>query len=161
MRSNWALWRSRQTEDNICRNGAFPDNAEPGQHSITIEIPTETPEVGLNRLLTVVLLRVFSVYILVLAVCYWAALVGFGPILPVFVDIPPRFDLMPIWWKIAVPILSVLYPIAGISLWMTARWAPVVWALVILVEIVLSFGFPVLFGSRLLLIGLHLWGFAT
>ncbi|EAU42742.1 hypothetical protein FP2506_07871 [Fulvimarina pelagi HTCC2506] len=127
---------------------------------MTIEIPTETPEVGLNRLLTVTLLRIFSVYVLFLALCYWAALVGFDPIASVFVNIPPRFDLMPIWWKIAVPILAVLYPIAGISLWMTARWAPVVWALVIFVELVMSFGFPVLFGSRLLLLALHIWGFA-
>ncbi|MDY8109598.1 DUF6163 family protein [Fulvimarina sp. 2208YS6-2-32] len=125
---------------------------------MTIELPSESHEFGVNRLLTVILLRVFSLYLLALGVAYWASLVGFAPLLPIFVEVPARFDLMPAWWKIAVPILAVLYPIAGIALWMTARWSPVVWGLVILVEAMLHLGFPILFGSRLLVLALHVWG---
>ncbi|WP_116682023.1 DUF6163 family protein [Fulvimarina endophytica] len=127
---------------------------------MTLELPTETPEAGFHRLVTAVLLRSFAVFLLAIGVAYWAALVGFAPILPLFVEVPARFDLMPSWWRIAVPILAVLYPVAGIGLWMMARWAAVVWGLLVLVEMVMHLGFPILFGSRFLLLAVHLTGLA-
>ncbi|KKN29478.1 hypothetical protein LCGC14_0843750 [marine sediment metagenome] len=88
----------------------------------------------------------------VAGVGYWIRLVGIeaGPL--------ARFDLMPIWWKMAAPTLAVLYPVAGIGLWMAVGWGSVVWVLIAIVEAVMYLGFPELFGSELLRLGFHVSG---
>ena len=95
----------------------------------------------LNRLLTIWLLRLCGFALFAIGIAYWVRLVGIydGPLW--------RFDLMPIWWRIAAPILAVLAPIAGVGLWMTVSWGAVIWVIVALVETVMHFGFPDLFGT--------------
>ena len=105
-----------------------------------------------NRALAVWLYRLAAIVMFVAGVGYWIRLVGIdeGPL--------NRFDLMPLWWKIAAPALAVLYPVAGIGLWLTVGWGAVVWVLIALIEAVMHLGFPELFGPNLLWLGFHLWG---
>ena len=119
---------------------------------MTLPVPPEEKAERLNRLLTVWLLRIAAVCLFGLGVEIWIRLVGIedGPL--------NRFDLMPIWWKIAAPALAVLYPVAGVGLWMTVSWGAVTWAIVAAVEIIMHLVFPELFGGMTLLIVLHLFG---
>ena len=119
---------------------------------MTLPVPPEEKAERLNRLLTVWLLRIAAVCLFGLGVDIWIRLVGIedGPL--------NRFDLMPIWWKIAAPALAVLYPVAGVGLWMTVSWGAVTWAIVAAVEIIMHLVFPELFGGMTLLIVLHLFG---
>ena len=52
----------------------------------------------------------------------------------------------------------MLYPIAGIGLWMTAGWGAVVWVLIALAEGVMHLGFPELFGQEIYWLAFHAWG---
>ena len=126
---------------------------------MTIEPPREDAETGFNRRLTVILLRVCSLVLFALGLSYWALIVGLGSPLPSLVAPLPRFDLMTTAWKVAAPTLAVLYPVGGVGLWMTARWGPVVWGLILLVECIMQFAFAPLFGDRMTIIVLHGWGF--
>lgn len=106
----------------------------------------------LNRSLTVWLFRLAALVMFGLGVGYWVRLVGIhdGPLW--------RFDLMPIGWKIAAPALAVLYPVAGVGLWMTVSWGAVIWMIVALVEAVMHLGFPDLFGGVTIWLMFHLFG---
>jgi hypothetical protein len=119
---------------------------------MTIPVMPEERADRLNRLLTVWLLRIAGACLFGLGVDVWIRLVGIhaGPL--------NRFDLMPIWWKIAAPALAVLYPVAGVGLWMTVSWGAVTWAILAAVEIVMHLVFPELFGGVTLLVVLHLSG---
>ena len=119
---------------------------------MTIAVPPEEKADRLNRLLTVTLLRVAGVCLFMLGVETWIRLVGIydGPL--------NRFDLMPLWWKIAAPALAVLYPVAGVGLWMAVSWGAVTWAIVAAVEIIMHVVFPELFGGVTLLVILHISG---
>ena len=109
-------------------------------------------EILLNRTLTIWLHRAFALAMFVVGVGYWMRLVGFEP--------GSRFDLMPVWWRMAAPTLAVLYPVAGIGLWLIAGWGAVIWVLIALVEGVMHLGFPQLFGPQVLWLGFHVWGLA-
>jgi len=119
---------------------------------VTIELAPQHKARSLNRNLTTWLCRLSAVVMFVAGVGYWIRLVGIeaGPL--------ARFDLMPIWWKMAAPTLAVLYPVAGIGLWMAVGWGSVVWVLIAIVEAVMYLGFPELFGSELLRLGFHAAG---
>ncbi|MCQ8781421.1 DUF6163 family protein [Mangrovibrevibacter kandeliae] len=83
---------------------------------------------------------------------FWIRIVGFydGPLW--------RFDLMPPWWKAAAATLAVLYPVAGVGLWMAVSWGVVLWVLVAGVEAVMHLGFPTLFGGGRLAVALNAAG---
>lgn len=119
---------------------------------MTLAVPTEDRAARLNRLLTVWLLRLAAIALFGLGLFYWIRLVGFYP-----GDLW-RFDTMPVWWKVAVPALAVLYPVAGVGLWMTVSWGAVTWAIVALVEMIMHLVFRDLFGERTTLVFLHLFG---
>ncbi|ORE97458.1 DUF6163 family protein [Aurantimonas sp. 22II-16-19i] len=119
---------------------------------MTIELAGETPATSLNRRLTVWLCRLAGLLLFGVGVFYWARLIGIDPVHL------GRFDLMPIWWRIAAPALAVLYPVAGIGLWMTAGWGGVIWVLIAIIEAVMHLGFPALFGENLLGLAAHAWG---
>ena len=106
----------------------------------------------LNRSLTAWLLRIVGLVLFCLGIDYWIRLVGFhdGPLW--------RFDLMPIWWKVAAPALAVLYPVAGVGLWMTVSWGAVIWIIVAMIETVMHGVFPSLFGGVTFLLFFHLFG---
>ncbi|KQT88432.1 DUF6163 family protein [Aurantimonas sp. Leaf443] len=109
-------------------------------------------EERLNRRLTIWLLRLFSVALFWIGIGCWIRLVGIfdGPL--------SRFDLMPVWWKIATPALAVLYPVAAMGLWLPATWGVVIWVLIATTEVMMHVGFPHLFGPGLVLPALHLFG---
>ena len=120
---------------------------------MTIELtPQESQSETLNQTLTIWLYRVSALVLFAVGIGYWIRLVGVsdGPF--------DRFDLMPLWWKMAAPALAVLYPVAGIGLWLPASWGAVIWILIALVEAVMHLGFPQLFGSDLVWLGFHVWG---
>ena len=119
---------------------------------MTIAVPPEEKADRLNRLLTVSLLRIAGVFLFVLGIETWIRLVGIhdGPL--------NRFDLMPLWWKIAAPALAVLYPVAGVGLWMTVSWGAVTWTIIVIVETIMHLGFPDLFDGMTLLVFLHFFG---
>ncbi len=94
--------------------------------------------------------RVIAIFCLIAGVRYWALLIG------VLEQGTWRFDLLPVHWKIAAASLAVLWPVAGIGLWMLVSWGPVVWLVAALIEIVMHAGFPELYGSRWLLVAAHL-----
>ncbi len=119
---------------------------------MTIELAGETNAKSLNRRLTTWLCRVAGLVIFAVGILYWARLIGIDP------EHLGRFDLMPIWWRIAAPALAVLYPVAGIGLWMTAGWGAVIWVLIAIVEAVMHLGFPALFGENFLGLVAHAWG---
>ncbi|MBO0903640.1 DUF6163 family protein [Jiella sonneratiae] len=119
---------------------------------MTIELSGESRAESLNRRLTVWLCRLAGLCLFCVGVFYWVRLIGVEPARL------GRFDLMPLWWRIAAPALAVLYPVAGIGLWMTAGWGAVIWALIAIVEGVMHLGFPALFGENLLGLAAHAWG---
>nr|WP_062011048.1 DUF6163 family protein [Aureimonas sp. AU4] len=98
--------------------------------------------------------RVASLALFTMGILYWTRLVG------VFDGDLWRFDTMPVWWKIAAPVLAVLYPVAGVGLWMVASWGVVIWTLVFLIESIMHLGFSHLFGPEALVVGLHAFGLA-
>lgn len=117
---------------------------------MTIEIFTRDKDETLSRSLTVWLCRVVGLALFGMGLVYWTRLVGIydGPLW--------RFDLMPVWWRIAAPTLAVLYPVAGIGLWMIASWGTVIWILIVVVETVMHLGFPQFFGQEPIIVGLHI-----
>lgn len=108
---------------------------------MTIEISNRDEEAGGYRTLSVWLCRLVAMALFVLGLSYWTRLVG------VFDGALWRFDLMPVSWRLVAPSLAVLYPVAGIGLWMPATWGVVVWLLVIGVEAGMLLA-PAIFGGH-------------
>lgn len=93
--------------------------------------------------------RVVAALGMAFGLVYWARLIG--------VDAAAgwRFDLMPVHWQVACVVLAVLYPFAASGLWMISSWGAVIWFLCAATEVLMHAGFPELFGSRPMLIVLH------
>lgn len=94
--------------------------------------------------------RVIAIYCLLFGVLYWVRLIGY------YDGLTWRFDLMPVYWQVASVSLAVLFPFAGIGLWMTASWGPVIWFSCAATETVMYLGFPELFGQRQAIVISHL-----
>lgn len=94
-------------------------------------------------------LRAVAIYCLLAGVLYWIRLIGFYP------GDDWRFDTMPLYWRIAAPSLAVLFPFAGIGLWMTASWGAVVWFLCASSEFVMYYKYSNLFGWNPAVIAVH------
>lgn len=107
----------------------------------------------LNRLLTVVLCRLAGFLLFCLGTMYWIRIVG------VHEGMLWRFDLMPTAWKVAAASLAVLYPVAGVGLWMTVSWGAVIWALIVFGEGLMHFGLPEIFGEADIFLLLNVIGF--
>jgi len=86
--------------------------------------------------------RIIAGYCLLFGSLYWVRLIGYydGPLW--------RFDLMPVHWQVAATMLAVIYPFAGIGLWMLTSWGPVIWVTCAAVETVMYAGFPEIFGAK-------------
>lgn len=93
--------------------------------------------------------RVIAIFCLIAGVRYWALLIGISELGAW------RFDLLPVHWKIAAASLAVLWPVAGIGLWMIVSWGPVIWLVAAATEVVMHAGFSELYGSRWLLVSSH------
>lgn len=92
--------------------------------------------------------RVIALYCLLFGISYWMRLIGYYD--------GWQFDLMPHYWQIASASLAVLYPIAGIGLWMTASWGPVMWCVCAAAEAIMFLGFSEYFGSSPAVLITHL-----
>lgn len=92
--------------------------------------------------------RVIALYCLLFGISYWMRLIGYYD--------GWRFDLMPYYWQMASASLAVLYPIAGIGLWMIASWGPVMWCVCAAAEAIMYLGFSDYFGSSMAVLAAHL-----
>ena len=119
---------------------------------MTLTLPPEEKAERLNRLLTIWLLRTAALALFAMGLFYWVRLVG------IYEGALWRFDTMPLWWKISAPALAVLYPVAGVGLWMTVSWGAVTWTIIVIVETIMHLGFPDLFDGMTLLVFLHFFG---
>ncbi len=99
-------------------------------------------------------LRAISLFFIVFAIRYWLQIVGFydGEL--------NRFDTMPEHWRIAVGVLSVLYPVAALGLWGLFSWGVVLWIAALIMEVGMYAGFSHLFGEAQMLVMFHLSAFA-
>ncbi len=93
--------------------------------------------------------RIIAIFCLIAGLRYWSLLIGVAE------QGAWRFDLLPVHWKIAAASLAVLWPVAGIGLWMIVSWGPVVWLVAALTEIVMHGLFPELYGEDWMMIGGH------
>ena len=93
--------------------------------------------------------RIVSISCIIFGLLYWVRLIG------VYDGNLWRFDLMPLHWQVAAVMLSVLFPIAAIGLWMTVSWGPVIWLIAATVEVAMHQGLPEYFGVRPALVALH------
>ncbi|WP_157014640.1 DUF6163 family protein [Mesorhizobium xinjiangense] len=111
----------------------------------------ETPRLGptLVDSAFVWFLRIVAAFCLVFGILYWVRLVGF------YDGLQWRFDTMPVHWQVAAVSLAVLFPFAGIGLWMMASWGPVIWFLCAAIEAAMYAGFPELFGHKSALVVAH------
>lgn len=94
--------------------------------------------------------RIVAVFCLIAGLRYWSLLIGIAE------EGAWRFDLLPVHWKIAAASLAVLWPVAGIGLWMVVSWGPVVWLVAAAIETVMHGAFPELYGSNWMLLSAHL-----
>lgn len=94
--------------------------------------------------------RAVALFGLLCGLFYWARLIGIN-------DGPEwRFDLMSVHWQVASVTLAVLFPFAASGLWMVTSWGAVIWFLGAAIEIGIYAGFPELFGSRPVLVAVHI-----
>ena len=94
--------------------------------------------------------RLLSAIFMVFAVNYWLLVIGY------YGEGNLRFDTMEIHWRIASSGLSVLLPIVALGLWGGFAWAPAVWLIAIIAEMVMYGVYPDLFGERTILIWFHI-----
>jgi hypothetical protein len=94
--------------------------------------------------------RIVAAYCLLFGVFYWIRLIGYFPG-PLW-----RFDTMPVEWQVVSVTLAALYPVAGIGLWMTASWGPVIWFICAAIEIVMYGVMGGVFGSRWMLVASYI-----
>lgn len=109
----------------------------------------DTPHLTTTELAFEIFQRVIAIFCLIAGLRYWALLIGISELGAW------RFDLLPVHWKIAAASLAVLWPVAGIGLWMIVSWGPVIWLVAAATEIIMHAGFPELYGGRWLLVVAH------
>ena len=107
------------------------------------------PRPSLTETLFVLFLRLVAVASLWFALQYWAMLTGFS------IGGRGRFDLLPPAWKAASTALAVLFPVAGVGLWLLVSWGPVIWLIAAATEIAMHEAYPSIFGIDRLLVFAH------
>ncbi|KAA3519467.1 hypothetical protein GOZ96_01040 [Agrobacterium vitis] len=115
-----------------------------------IDDVVHTPKPSLVDLLFVLFLRVVALACLWLGLQFWGLLVGFAG------DGLGRFDLMNVPWRIASCGLAVMLPVAGVGLWMTVSWGPVIWVIAASGQILMHAVWPGIFGRDPLIVAFHL-----
>ncbi len=108
------------------------------------------PRPTLTDTLFMLFLRLMAVVCLWFALRYWAMLTGFS------FGGGGRFDLLPPAWKAAATALAVMFPVAGVGLWLLAPWGAVVWVLAAATEIAMHEFYPSIFGINRLLVLTHI-----
>ena len=118
-----------------------------------IELNKKQEGFSLFDFLETVFYRLVALFLLVFAVQYWIRIVGIteGP--------QARIDTMAEHWQVAAVTLSVILPVAALGLWGRFAWGPVVWILVIAIELTMYIGFPELFGVNNMVVIFHVISF--
>lgn len=115
-----------------------------------IDESVHPPKFSITDLLFVVFLRIVAFIGLWFGLEFWAMLVGYSH------NGLARFDLLTVSWRIATCSLAVIFPVAGIGLWMTVSWGPVIWAIGAITQILMYGVWPKIFGENPLLISFHI-----
>ncbi|QKV18346.1 DUF6163 family protein [Oricola thermophila] len=74
-------------------------------------------------------LRAMAAVAMIAGLSYWAQLIGLDN------DSLPRFDRLPVHWKVPCVTLAVLLPVASMGLWTLTSWGIVLWTFACLIEI--------------------------
>ncbi|TPW28057.1 hypothetical protein FJU08_18620 [Martelella alba] len=93
--------------------------------------------------------RGVALYLIVLALACWAALIGFSH------GGAGRFDLVHPDVRFVEPILAVGFPVAALGLWFGVGWGAVIWFIGAGIQIVSHGGYPRIFGEAPVIITLH------
>ncbi|MGE7369890.1 DUF6163 family protein [Neorhizobium sp. NPDC001467] len=107
------------------------------------------PKRSLTQLLYVVFLRLVAVS------CFWFGLQYWGMITGYSFDGRGRFDLLSFPWRAAASILSVLFPVASLGLWLAVSWGPVLWVLAAGTQLLMYQVWPEIFGRSILITLMH------
>ena len=99
------------------------------------------PHWPLTEMLMTAFLRLVALSCLYFGVRYWAMLIGYSD------GGTGRFDLLNLPWRAAGAMLSVLYPVAAIGLWLRASWGPVIWVGIAMIEVAMHEVWPGIFGG--------------
>ncbi|MET3600429.1 DUF6163 family protein [Martelella mangrovi] len=126
--------------------------------------PSVTPRPSFSQTAFLVFKRCVAVFLIVLALSSWAALIGITE------GGAGRFDLVHADVRVVEAMLSVLYPVAAAGLWFGVGWGFVLWVLGAVVQIGAHSTYPHIFGEaagvsalHILLIGLYVsfWVYLT
>ncbi|HBF32813.1 DUF6163 family protein [Rhizobium sp.] len=115
-----------------------------------IDDSVHPPKFSITDVLFVVFLRIVAFIGIWLGLEFWAMLVGYSH------NGLARFDLLTVPWRVATCALAVIFPVAGIGLWMTVSWGPVIWFIGALTQILMYGVWPQIFGENPLLIAFHI-----
>lgn len=115
-----------------------------------IDDSVHPPKFSITDVLFVVFLRIVAFIGLWLGLEFWAMLVGYSH------NGLARFDLLTVPWRVATCSLAVIFPVAGIGLWMTVSWGPVIWFLGAVTQILMYGVWSKTFGENPLLIAFHI-----
>jgi len=111
-------------------------------HCMKRSTPQANPSSNLIRNISILIYRVVAIAFFAAGAYYWVRLAG-------VYDAPLwRFDLMPLGWRMAACTFAVLYPFAGLGLWLAGSWGAVLWGLVALIEAGLVIGRPAEFSDN-------------
>lgn len=121
-----------------------------GYRSPMIDDSVHPPKFSITDVLFVVFLRIVAFIGIWLGLEFWAMLVGYSH------NGLARFDLLTVPWRVATCSLAVIFPVAGIGLWMTVSWGPVIWFLGAVTQILMYGVWSSTFGENPLLIAFHI-----
>lgn len=82
----------------------------------------------ITRRISSAIYRLAALCFFAMGALYWARLAG------LYDATLWRFDLMPLSLRAAACTFAVLYPVAGLGLWLAGSWGAVLWAMVALIE---------------------------
>ena len=88
------------------------------------------------------LCRALAIYAIGAGLFYAARMLGLDG------EITHRFDVIDNHWRVAGVVLTLLFPAAGLGLWMLSSWGGVLWCAGAMLEIVMYTAFADLYGHK-------------
>nr|WP_272211939.1 DUF6163 family protein [Marinicella sp. W31]MDC2877832.1 DUF6163 family protein [Marinicella sp. W31] len=108
-----------------------------------------TPSPSFSQSAFLVFKRCVAVFLLILALFSWAALIGLSE------GGAGRFDIVHPDIRFVEAVLSVLYPVAALGLWFGVRWGGVLWVVSVAFQIGVRSAYPQIFGDAAGLTAVH------
>ena len=95
-------------------------------------------------------LRAMAAFSLAKGLYHWAVICGLNA------PGPSGFDAHETPYQIATVYFAIIDPVAGVGLWLTAPWGPVLWLTSVISMAAVEVLFPRIFGAGLLLVPIEL-----